>query len=169
MIYKDPRQRPIDRVLDDPYKEISKATYGMPGLLSKLWRTILYDLKVSGYRYSSLMTAWTNAQLTRAQNNPEEKRDHRGNLNRQFSDPKMSWNVLSKGIMFLRAKKIKLTAEITHENDDVTVHHVGTIIGDGPLPDDDPNDDKDNLEPLPDDQEEIPYLDPTIVDDITKP
>jgi hypothetical protein len=155
---KKQRVSPATRILDDPNKEIHK-TYGLPGLLSKLWRRILYDRKITGYRYGVLMSMYLESQ--KSPDNPAEENQNRGNLNRQLTDPKMSWKTLCKAFRFIRAKRIRFIVEIDYEDDTTMVHRVQADLSgnDDDLGPDGDGDDNKPISPLPDDQDTHPFLD----------
>lgn len=158
MAPKKPRVSPATRILEDPNKEIHK-TYGLPGLLAKLWRRILYDRKINGYRYGVLMSLYLES--LKSPNNPVEENQNRGNLNRQLTDPKMSWKTLCKAFRFIRAQRIRFIVEIDYEDGTTMVHRVNADLAGNhdDISNDLDGDDNQPIAPLPDDQDSHPFLD----------
>jgi hypothetical protein len=166
---KKPKVKPISRMLDDPNKEIHK-TYGSVGLLSKLWRVILKDTRVSGYRFSMLMDRFLNDPKNHVPDNPKERFNNRGNLNKEFSNPTMSWKVFCKCMRFMQFLEFRITLEARHHDGTITTHRVMVNLNDGlkdvPMFDEELADNPDATMPKrPDDQEQIPFLDDEDDDD----
>jgi hypothetical protein len=167
------KQRPIQQIMDDPNKGVSK-TYGAWGLLSKLWRIILRDNHMNGYRFNVFMDRFLKDPKNQTKKNADgEHFDNRGNLNKEFSNPTMSWKVFTKCLKFIQANKVRVTVEIEHPDGHISMHRTMVDLHDNMLMSDprfaheledqleahvsDPN--APNL-PIPDDQEPIIYLDP---------
>jgi hypothetical protein len=160
--------RPVQQMLDDPNKGIHK-TFGSWGALSKLWRIFLRDNHVSGYRFWRLMDHFLNDPKNRSKKNNGEHTDNRGNLNKEFSNPAMSWKVFCKALRFAQIREFRITIETRHQDGHISTHRTFVNLDDNMLLDDprfveelenstdDPS--KPNL-PVPEDQEPIVYLDP---------
>lgn len=166
----DPRRkvRPINQMLEDPNKGVHK-THGSWGTLSKLWRVMLKDLHVSGYKFSTLMKHYVENPKNWSKKRGDDHADNRGNLNKEFSNPTMSWKVFCKCMKFLQVVEFRLTIEARHRDGHITTHRTMLNLEEDQLINDprfveeieksqnDPN--SPNL-PLPEDQEHISYLDP---------
>ena len=163
MLYRKPKVKPIARMIDDPNKEIHK-TYGTDGLLSKLWRVILKENNVTGFRFASLMERFLAENRKPRPDNPKEHFDNRGNLNKEFSNPAMSWKVFCKCMRFMRFTEFRITLEARHDDGHISSHRVMVNLSNGlkenPLFDEEtqPTDNTTVLK-VPSDQEHIPYLD----------
>lgn len=174
--------RPITQMLDDPNKGINK-TYGGWGVLSKLWRIILKQNQISGYRFSVLMDRYIKDPANRSRKSEGEHFDNRGNLNKEFSNPTMSWKVFLKGMRFMQFIEFRITIEARHRDGHISVHKTMYNLDENLLVNDprfreeieaaaeasqtDPN--APNL-PIPEDQEPMPFMDPyPDDDDDTKP
>lgn len=158
---KRPKVKPISRMLEDPNKEIHK-TYGHVATLSKLWRIILKDLNIGGYRFSMLMERFLNDPNNHVPNNPKERFNNRGNLNKEMSNPTMSWKVFCKCMRFLQFTEFRITLEARHQDGKITTHRVmvplvGTSV-DESLFDDAAADPNAPNRPVPEDQEHLPFL-----------
>lgn len=127
---KRPKVKPISRMLDDPNKE-SHKTYGSVGLLSKLWRIILKDNNVTMYTFSQLMDRFINDPKNRVPNNPRERFNNRGNLNKEMSNPSMSWKVFCKCLTFMGFTDVRVTIEARHESGKITTHRAMMNMKDG--------------------------------------
>lgn len=160
---KRPKVKPIARMLEDPNKEIHK-TYGTVGLLSKLWRVILKDLNIGGYRFSVLMDRFLNDPNNQVPDNPKERFNNRGNLNKEMSNPTMSWKVFCKCMRFLQFTEFRITLEARHTDGKITTHRVMVNLHDGlkdvPLFEEELAENPDAVVPkVPEDQEPHPFLD----------
>lgn len=158
------KAKPIARLLDDPNKEIHK-TYGPLGLLSKLWRTMLKDNQISGYRFSMLVERFLNNPKHKVPDNPKERFDNRGNLNKELTNPQMSWKVFIKSLRLQDVLDFKLTIEARHRDGRITRHSVMTVLSEdaNDFPEFDEAliaiDANVKLPTLPLDQEHIEFLD----------
>lgn len=158
--------KPIAKLLDDPNKEVHK-TYGSFGALSKLWRIMVRDRNISPYRFGLMMERFLNDPKNRYPNNPKERMNNRGNLNKELSNPAMSWKVFCrKALRFLDLKEIRITVEAVNHDDTYTVHRIGIDLVHDALIDLPELDEGNQLEgaqrkklPLPQDQEPITFLD----------
>lgn len=160
MASKPPKMKPLTRMLEDPNKEIHK-TYGAHGLLSKLFRVMLKDMKVTGYRFSLLMEKYLNDPKNNVPNNLKERTSNRGNTNKELSNPRMSWKVFAKAMSFLRLRGFRLTIEAWHPDGTTTIHSVDVNLMDEEVtfPEDDSGSSDDVIRPIPGDQDDLPYLD----------
>lgn len=164
--------RPVQQMLDDPNKGITK-TFGSWGALSKLWRVILHDNHVNGYRFSVFMDHYLKDPKNHPKKYEGEHVDNRGNLHKEFSNPSMSWKVFIKCMKFMRFSEIRITVEARHPDGHISTHRTRVDLQDNLLMNDprfveeleekleassrDAN--APNL-PVPLDQEHISYLDP---------
>jgi hypothetical protein len=168
------RVRPVQQMLDDPNKGITKThTYGAWGLLSKLWRIFLKENHVSGYRFWMLMDRYLNDPKNRTKKNNSEHSDNRGNLNKEFSNPTMSWKVFCKALRFAQIIEFRVTLETRHRDGHISTHRAMVNLDDNLLVHDpvfkeeleqrlDAQVDNPNAVnlPIPDDQIPIVFLDP---------
>lgn len=158
-----PKIKPIAKMLEDPKKELNK-TFGPVGALSKLFRVILFELKVSPYRFSMLMDRFLNDPKNQVPDNPKERFNNRGNLNKEFSNPAMSWKVFIKCMKFLQFTELRLTLEARHNDGTITSHRAMIDLRDGslkdiPLFEEEMAQDPNQKLRVPDDQETFPFLD----------
>ncbi len=99
------------------------ATSGIPGVLAALFRKILMDLNINGMRWSHLMDEYV--QQESVHHNKDNRRDRtsiRGNLNKEFWRPRMTWKVFCRGLMLLKARRFAIVVVIDHENKRKTAH-----------------------------------------------
>jgi len=168
------KQRPIQQIMDDPNKGVTK-TYGSWGLLSKLWRIILRDNHMNGYRFNVLMDRFLKDPRNKPKKDASgEHFDNRGNLNKEFSNPTMSWKVFVKCLHFMGFSEVRVTVECRHEDGHISTHRTMVNLKDNLLLNDPrfvpeeleeqvsarENDPEAENMPVPDDQEPIIFLDP---------
>lgn len=158
-----PKVKPIARMLDDPNKEIHK-TYGEVGLLSKLFRIMLKDNNVTGYRFSQYMDRFLNRPSNHTTEDSKTRLNNRGNLNKEMSNSAMSWKVFCKCMRFLQITEFRLTIEARHPDGHISTHRALVNLEDGlkdvPLFDEEMAADPNRPNPKrPEDQEPHPDLD----------
>ncbi|WP_144106719.1 hypothetical protein [Paraburkholderia sp. BCC1886] len=118
-------RNPFARILQSKDKGVSN-TSGANGVLSRLWRQMLYDLNIGGPRYGNLMHDF----VTDIRNGyPPTRRDQtsaRGNLTKEFARPQMTWKVFMKGLRFLQIEEVEFAIRCKHRNGKITTH--GTMV-----------------------------------------
>lgn len=100
----------IAEMLNSPTKGKEEAR----GLLTGLWRQILYDRQISGGLWSTLMTQYLNDPQNGVPSEGKKRSSDRNNLNKELSRQDITWNVLFKGIKLLGAVRIKLDLTMTY-------------------------------------------------------
>ena len=164
MLHPKTKVKPIAKMLDDPNKEVAK-THGEKGLLSKLWRIILLENKISHYKFSNLMDHFLNSQSSQAEDDdPKVRFNNRGNLNKEFSNTQMSWKVFCKCMKFMQFTEFRITIEAKHQDGKVTVHQTMLNLRDNDLKDGLAFEEETEAAPakrstVPEDQEPIIFLD----------
>lgn len=100
--------------------EIHSGSVG--GILSRLYRRILFDLPVDEDRYNALMARY----IQRCQNDAHrgERLAARMSLSQELMKESMTWKTWIKGLSFLRVNQFNFTAELHHEDGQVTKHTV---------------------------------------------
>lgn len=113
----------IEKILATPDKGVS-STRGIGGILARLWRVILSDLKVSPNRFEILLTDF----ITAARKTPMENRVTlhltRGNLRRELGKDTMTFNVFANAMRFLKFKSFKLVLVLRHATGRHTTHSI---------------------------------------------
>lgn len=103
----------INKILTSPDKEVKK-TFGIGGILSRLFRQILADLNITPSRFGSLMQDYVNDPRNSIPNNKRDQTMNRGNLIKEFSKPNMTWKVFCKAMRFLQFVKIDFVVRAYH-------------------------------------------------------
>jgi hypothetical protein len=107
---------------------ISK-TSGANGVLSRLWRQILVDLNIREARFGELLQAYVLDPRNAVPNNKRDQISTRGNLNKEFGRPQMTWKVFCKALKFLNIAKIEFVINATHTNGKLTSHSTLVNLG----------------------------------------
>lgn len=94
---------------------------GISGVLSKLFQNILADIGMKDNRWNYLIGECAKKEVSH-QDNRRDLASIRGNLNKEFLRPQMTWKVFCKGMMFLRVRRFKLIIIIEHEDGMKTTH-----------------------------------------------
>lgn len=115
---------------------VPKPATGITGVLTRMFRTIQFDMGVNSYRWNSLMEEYLRLEIAGAERRRREKDsrntdpdkpqiDHvelnrrdrtsiRGNLNKEFNRGSMTWKVFCKTLMFLQIKKFQIVIIAEH-------------------------------------------------------
>lgn len=121
----------LHRMLAAPDKEVKK-TSGANGILARLFRTILLDLNIGPSRFGALLQQYILDPRNGVADNKKDQTSARGNLNKEFYKPQMTWKVFLKAMRFLRIKKIVFVVELHHSGlgNKTTVHSAEVNLGD---------------------------------------
>lgn len=144
MIRKKERMRDL---LALPDRGVGK-TSGIRGVLAKLFRTMLNDFNITQITYNRLLNDYVFVEA-KHENNRRDRTSIRGNLNKEFSRPTMTWKVFNKAMMLLQVRRFRITIDVERENGTITSHqafvdfrtHQDPLPSEGlDLPDDDDGD-----------------------------
>lgn len=105
----------MQQILSAPDKGASK-TPGINGVLSRLFRLLMIDMKIDAMRWGSLMNAYIKDARNDIPNNRRDQTSIRGNLTKEFARPQMTWKVFMKAMRFLQVSNVKITIEVTHSS-----------------------------------------------------
>jgi hypothetical protein len=147
---KKPNQ--LTAMLEDPERQLTR-TYGVNGILARLFRTMLRDLKIGGYKFSLLMNQFLSDPRNNIPNNKKDQTSNRGNLNKEFQKGQMTWKVFFKALRLMRIARFKLILEVEREGGEVSFHTVPVDMASMNAMLDDMNDD--------DEDEDMPRIDST--------
>ena len=111
----------IEAILKSPDRDVSK-TAGGNGVLSRLWRQILWDLNIDSSQFGRLLQRYVTDPTNGVPNNRKDQISIRGNLTKEFARPHMTWKVFCKALRFINIKKIEIVLYAHHMNDKVTTH-----------------------------------------------
>lgn len=78
------------------------STYGVGGILSRLFRQMLIDFNVDGNKYSSLLTTYMNDPSNNIPNNRADRASKVGNFNKEFGKPTMSLKKFIEAVKLLQ-------------------------------------------------------------------
>jgi hypothetical protein len=105
----------LTQLLKSEDKGISK-TFGPNGVLSRLFRQMLFDMGINGNKFGSLLEDYVRDSKYCV---PETKKDQtstRGNLTKEFIKPQMTWKVFCKACKFLQIVKMDVRVVVTFAN-----------------------------------------------------
>jgi hypothetical protein len=118
----------ITKLLRSYDKGLSK-TFGPNGVLSRLWRQILYDLGIGPNQFNLLMHDYLSDPRNGVPNNKKDQTSMRGNMSKELWKPQMTWKVFLKAMRFLQLVKITFTVEAHHANGRITLHSTDVNLG----------------------------------------
>ena len=122
----------LTRILTAPDKDVKK-TFGANGVLSRLFRQMLLDLNIGPPQFGHLMAQYLADPRNAVPNNKKDQTSMRGNLNKEFSRPQMTWKVFCKALRFLQITKIEFVLQATRATGKPTIHSTVVDFG-GKLP-----------------------------------
>jgi len=96
----------FDRILTDNTREIEDAK----NVPARLFRQILFDRRIGPSEALQLMHAWIADPKNHVPQTLRGASYVRGNLIKEFSNPKMSWKVFIKALRWLRLPKVTFIA-----------------------------------------------------------
>lgn len=99
-------------------------TFGVTGVLSRLFRQILSDLNIKPQDYNSLLVSYVRDIRNRIPNNRKDIAIAMGNISKELLRPNMSWKVFCKGMRFLRFTKFEIIIRCHSENKTYSDHSV---------------------------------------------
>ena len=105
----------LNRILTSPDKDIKK-TFGANGVLSRLFRQILWDLNIGPNRFGTLLQEYILDARNGVPNNKKDQTSARGNLTKEFSRPQMTWKVFMKAMRFLQIVRIEFVVKLHHRS-----------------------------------------------------
>lgn len=104
---------------------ISKAK----GVLSRLFRIILYQNNVRSTQWEMLMDRLLSDPRNPIPKNAKDRSSQKGNLNKALRGDKMTWKTFERGLRFLGIRSIRFIIEPTWANGRTTRHYVDQELG----------------------------------------
>lgn len=121
------RKQAINNILTN--KDVPKPSKKIGGLIFTLfWDVALVAMKGQPQAFTNLVAEYFASPRSSVPKDKQSQFSARNNLINELTRGEMTVKVLIKGLRILKIKSFKLTLEVTHNNDRVTVHTVG-----GPL------------------------------------
>lgn len=99
------------------------TTSGISGVLASLFRQMTGDLGINPMKWSHLMDEYV--QIESIHHNKDNRRDRtsiRGNLNKEFARPRMTWKVFCRAMMLLKIRRFGIIIVAEHHDNRKTVH-----------------------------------------------
>lgn len=119
-------------MLQSDDKMVSK-TFGVTGVLARLWRIILMDLEINVNTWMQLMVEYVRDRDNRVPNNKRDQSSVQGNLIKELTKSSMSWKIFCKGLRFIRVTKFELSLTLHFRNKRVSNHVVTVNLYEGDL------------------------------------
>lgn len=131
----------LKQILVDPNKKFHEAR----GLLAKLYRKILADIKMSPLVMEQRLNDWVDNPKNNVPRNGKSRSTFRGNAMKEISRADMTFKVFLKGLMLLKPKAIKFSIELEWPDRRISHHFFNLRVEDINL-DDEQGDVDDRLE-----------------------
>lgn len=111
----------IKQVLLDDDKKVGKSR----NLLTRLWRTILYDLKIGPKVFNVMVSRYLNDPNMGIKDSSKDRSNHRGNLMKELGADEISWRVFMRGLLVIETEEFELIIRRKHR-DRITGEYVYT-------------------------------------------
>lgn len=99
---------------------IDKRVHDSKDVLTRLWRVILIDIRMSPMPFYNLLDKF----LEKVNMSAREKMTERGNLKKLLFKDNMTMNTFLKALVVISVKSIKITIDLEMENGKKTSHSV---------------------------------------------
>ena len=106
-------------------------TFGINGILARMWKKILFDNGMSLMVWNKLMVAYIRDHKNNIPDNKRDQSSVQGNLTKELIKNSMTWKIFCKGLRFLRLIKFDLTVTAYHRDGKVTVHTIPVELYNG--------------------------------------
>lgn len=123
----------IDRILNKEDYGIGETT-GVNGVLARMYRTILKNIKLPAYRFHSLLSEYADKEKAFLEQSGNT--DHKmarllmpSNVRRELEKEKMTFKVFIKGLRILKVKKVIFTCTLINQSGKETSHTVDVDLG----------------------------------------
>lgn len=105
----------MSQILTSPDKK-ENETYGVGGVLARLYRRILANLNINGGVWNALMFDYLSNPDNRIPTNQKDRTSIRGNIIRELARPQMTWKVFFKGLRFIQVVEFDITVGLKLRN-----------------------------------------------------
>jgi len=126
----DPAEDETDPALNDlsgkDEGEIFKGKKPPTGTLTRLFHRMVREEGIDSTRWDGLMREYVTREDSGITQNRQEIANAIGNTNRELLSPKMTWNLLRKGLTFLGSKDNEyiLTLRWSQDETDISTHSI---------------------------------------------
>ena len=105
------------------------ATHGINGILARLFRQMLSNLKVDPGKWNSLMYDYVTDPRNAVPMNRKDQTSARGNIAKELFRPQMTWKVFCKGLRLLHIVRFEIQIVAYHRVGHPTVHSTTVDLG----------------------------------------
>lgn len=99
------------------------------GVLSRLFRTILFEQGIDGPRWEMLMQRILDDPRNPAPRNSKDRSSLKGNLNKALKAPRMTWKTFEKALRLLAPESVRFEVHLKWFNGKTTIHNVTQELG----------------------------------------
>ncbi len=109
----------MDKILSYKDKGQKETEASAGGILSRMWRQVLYDLNIGPLAWRDRVNIYMSKSK---KNNNSDKISMRGTINKELAERNMTFKTLIKGFKILGAVKFKISIKVTWENRSESTH-----------------------------------------------
>ena len=114
---------------NDILAQEDKGIHAARGVLARLFRTILYERGIDGPRWEVLMQRVLDDPRSPAPRNSKDRSSLKGNLNKAFRAPRMTWKTFEKAMRLLSPESMTFEVHLKWFNGETTIHNVTQDLG----------------------------------------
>ena len=111
----------IKYVLIDTERKVGESR----NLLTRLWRTTLYDLNIGPKVFDGYVKRYLNDPNSGIGDSVKDKNNHRGNLMKELGSNEISWRVFDRALRVIEAEEFELVLRLKRK-DRITGEYVYT-------------------------------------------
>ena len=98
----------IKYVLSDAERKVGESR----NLLTRLWRTTLYDLNIGPKVFDGYVKRYLNDPNSGIGESVKDKNNHRGNLMKELGSNEISWRVFDRALRVIEAEEFELVLRL---------------------------------------------------------
>ena len=110
----------------DPILREQKQSSNSEGLLSTLYKKILFDLKLDTEKFNALLVRYIIR--ARLPVNVMEESTARGNIRKELLGDRSTWKTFIKGLIFINVVKVDFIVRLHHADKRITEHKESTAL-----------------------------------------
>ena len=110
----------IKDILSDSNKKITEAE----NILSRLFRTMLYDLSIGNRIFDNLVKRYLYDPNSGIKDDPTSRNNHRGNLMKELAAADMTWRVFMKALRVIGVEEFEIVVNVKRKDTGKTSHVV---------------------------------------------
>ena len=117
---------PLEPILADMKKKQHETSSTAGGILSRLWRLVMSDLKISPMKFNELITSYL--RVIHPGDNHVSANNARGSYNKKLAGKELSWKTFLEGLRIMGAYKVEISLKLTKIDGHESIHSLVTML-----------------------------------------